>query len=78
MELDVVAMEYEADGISITRAVLLGDEDIAARMVHNVFDKKEFTDAIRMVGLLHIDRLNDKLKRMTPNDKLRGCPINEG
>lgn len=58
-----IAEEYRAEGIGIKRCVLLGDEDLAKHMVKNVFDAKEFFDALRLVARLEVLRLDDKLKR---------------
>lgn len=61
--LDDAADEWIAEGFSITRVVLLGDEELAARMVRNVFDAHEFKKAIAMVARLEALRLDDKLAR---------------
>lgn len=58
-----IADEWISEGMSITRCVLLGDEDLAKHMVKNVFDAKEFFDALRLVARLEVLRLDDKLKR---------------
>lgn len=61
--IDEAADEWIAEGVSITRVVLLGDEELAARMVRNVFDAHEFQEAIHMAARLEVLRLNDKLAR---------------
>ena len=58
-----IADEWIAEGISITRCVLLGDEALAKQMVRNVFDAQEFKEALTTVAWLEVLRLDDKTKR---------------
>jgi len=58
-----IADEWIAEGISITRCVLLGDEALAKQMVRNVFDAQEFKAALATVARLEVLRLDDKMKR---------------
>jgi len=58
-----IADEWIAEGISITKCVLLGDEVLAKQMVRNVFDAQEFKAALATVARLEVLRLDDKMKR---------------
>ena len=70
--IDAVVAEWKAEGVSISRLVLLGETEVAARMVCNVFDAQEFNGALRTVAVLEACRLQNKLDALTPNGSGKG------